>query len=285
MDSRPLWAFMRERHQIYLRRKEGSPPPWTSDRILQKFAFTNVYRELDKTTVWFRENVRDRAPSPEDALFCTVAFRWFNRIETGRKLLEELGPDAWFLDDWHSERAEAVLRPLPQWVTGAYMIKSPTGMDKLTGILRCIDRFFTTEKDLRDLARTMINERSLERAWEKLIQVDLLGPFLAYEIVTDLRHTAVLRDAKDINTWANAGPGAMRGLNRLYGRDLKYRARKHPWIEEMCRLHDQSKREWPKAWPALELREIEHSLCEFDKYERVRLGQGRPRSKFHGGKE
>jgi hypothetical protein len=30
----------------------------------------------------------------------------------------------------------------------------------------------------------------------------------------------------------------------------------------------------------LEMRDIEHSLCEFDKYERVRLGQGKPRSKY-----
>ncbi len=30
-------------------------------------------------------------------------------------------------------------------------------------------------------------------------------------------------------------------------------------------------------WPPLELREIEHSLCEFDKYERVRLGEGKPK--------
>ena len=30
----------------------------------------------------------------------------------------------------------------------------------------------------------------------------------------------------------------------------------------------------------LEMRDIEHCLCEFDKYERVRLGQGRPRAKY-----
>ena len=32
--------------------------------------------------------------------------------------------------------------------------------------------------------------------------------------------------------------------------------------------------------PSLEMRDIEHSLCEYDKYERARLGQGRPRSRF-----
>ena len=30
------------------------------------------------------------------------------------------------------------------------------------------------------------------------------------------------------------------------------------------------------------MRCIEHSLCEWDKYERVRLGQGTPRSKYNG---
>ena len=32
--------------------------------------------------------------------------------------------------------------------------------------------------------------------------------------------------------------------------------------------------------PALEMRDIEHCLCEFDKYERTRLGEGRPRAKY-----
>jgi hypothetical protein len=42
-----------------------------------------------------------------------------------------------------------------------------------------------------------------------------LGPFLAYEIVTDLRFTALLENAPDIMTWANPGPGAKRGITRL----------------------------------------------------------------------
>ena len=30
----------------------------------------------------------------------------------------------------------------------------------------------------------------------------------------------------------------------------------------------------------VDMRTIEHSLCEWDKYERVRLGQGKPRSVY-----
>ena len=32
--------------------------------------------------------------------------------------------------------------------------------------------------------------------------------------------------------------------------------------------------------PRFEARDIEHTLCEFDKYERVRLNEGKMRSKY-----
>jgi len=35
--------------------------------------------------------------------------------------------------------------------------------------------------------------------------------------------------------------------------------------------------------PPFELKEIEHSLCEFDKWARVTGGEGRPRRRFHPG--
>ena len=37
---------------------------------------------------------------------------------------------------------------------------------------------------------------------------------------------------------------------------------------------------WPKEYGKLSPTDIQFQLCEFDKYERVRLGQGRPRSKY-----
>ena len=53
-----FFAYARKRHEIYLKRKAGEPPPWTDDPILQQYRFTNVFRELDKTTLWFKKYVR-----------------------------------------------------------------------------------------------------------------------------------------------------------------------------------------------------------------------------------
>jgi hypothetical protein len=39
---------------------------------------------------------------------------------------------------------------------------------------------------------------------------------------------------------------------------------------------------WPQNWPHWEMREVEHTLCEFDKYERARLGEGRPKQLYDG---
>ena len=105
------------------------------------------------------------------------------------------------------------------------------------------------------------------------------GGFMAYEAVTDMNYTPVLAEAVDKNTWANAGPGAKRGLNRIHDRDLKYG--RADWNKEMKQLLEHKEyfvRRDLNISHIIDMRCIEHSLCEWDKYERVRLGQGRPRS-------
>tara|TARA_R100000781_G_scaffold74024_1_gene46146 strand:- start:699 stop:1094 length:396 start_codon:yes stop_codon:yes gene_type:complete len=110
-----------------------------------------------------------------------------------------------------------------------------------------------------------------------------MGPFMAYEVVTDLRHTYLLEDAKDVLTWGNAGPGAMRGLNRLTGRELGYSKRSHDWVGEMQELYKIVQTKLPphilqRNDMRYEMREIEGGLCEFDKYSRIVKGEGRTRS-------
>ena len=51
-------AFIKERHDIYLKRKAGQPGPWTADPILAGGRFCNVFRELDTVTIWIEENIR-----------------------------------------------------------------------------------------------------------------------------------------------------------------------------------------------------------------------------------
>ena len=105
---------------------------------------------------------------------------------------------------------------------------------------------------------------------------------MSYEVVTDLNYTPVLDKAQDRFSWANAGPGAKRGLNRIHDRTLTKSMPQTQANKEMQELLAQAPNYIQSHVPldAVDMRTIEHSLCEWDKYERVRLGQGKPRSKY-----
>jgi 5-hmdU DNA kinase, helical domain len=96
--------------------------------------------------------------------------------------------------------------------------------------------------------------------------------FMAYEVISDLRW-ACLRDAPDVMTWANAGPGAVRGLHRVFGRPADQPLSQDQALVEMCGLLDKSPDHLGEHVPPLEMRDVEHSLCEFDRYQRAKQGR------------
>jgi alpha-glutamyl/putrescinyl thymine pyrophosphorylase clade 1 len=309
-----FFAFARERHLIYLRRAAGlTRSEWTSDHILSKYRFTNVFRELDATTVWFKNNVREPMRDRPEVLLATVLFRWFNRITTGEAIFQQedlIGGacTAWdsLLNHGHTglTDVEAAVRTYcgkGPYVTGGYIIKTPDGYDKLKGVLKCVEWFMEAEGRETvawlDHAEWMLKfpeKRTLEECWQWLRQFPYMGDFMAYEVVTDLRHTALLDRAPDIMTWANPGPGAARGLGRILHNDphkFDQKRDKALLIEEMRKLLAvsdekfgpalQHKTAWTDQYiPEWEMRDVEHTLCEFDKYERARLGEGRPRGVY-----
>ena len=81
------------------------------------------------------------------------------------------------------------------------------------------------------------------------------------------------------------GPGSARGLNRVCGNERDEKWKQDQWLQvlqELQVLVNEALPELPTAWPKLDAQNLQNCLCEFDKYERVRLGEGRPRSLFNG---
>ena len=267
-----FFSTARERYEIKLRRKMGDPWPWTDDPIFREWRFTNVHREDDKTTTWFREHIRDplckNLPdyyTPQLAHVkiteATLIFRWFNRIETGQ-IIEDL-----LLHGWNTVEARQRLYNVSPVVTGAYIIKAGDGVSKLDGILACID-------EARPYLPRMVPGwgHTLHKAWEDLKTLHFMGGFMAYEVVTDLRWTPVLCNANDIMSWANFGPGAIRGMGRVVDNDpwiFKNTARDQRLMLDLAKqLLSLSQIEdyWPQVWPKWEMHEIEMWLCEYAKY-------------------
>ena len=280
LDTYFYWIHERESIRI---NKEvlGHTPPWTDDEVLQKYKFCQVFREDDRTTRWFREHIREPLKDSTDVFMATVIFRWFNYIESGRTLLKHD-----LICNWDRKKAIEEISKQDKWVTGAYIIKTPNRMNKVTGVAECISHMW---KDKNYLIDTMYGVHSLEKTWNILRDYPYMGPFMAYEVVTDLRHTYCLDNANDIMTWANPGPGAMRGLNRLTGRELGFCKRSHPWNEEMQELLEIAITERLDGElisdTNFEMREIEGGLCEFDKYSRTVKKQGTTRSIYKHNKD
>lgn len=282
-----FFAFVRERYRIFLRRGEGQPWPWTEDPILRKYHFCNVFREDDKTTRWIRERITEELSGPA-LLGALLIARRINSIPS----LEKLTANTDLLHSWPgslplwAQEVRGLLKDQSPLTGRAYRVPTPNnrGLNKLEGLLWCFER---------DLPRTLKMQielprlNTLRRTAKRLQDLNHIGKFVAYEIATDLRHS-LLREAPDIMTWACVGPGAVRGIGQCYHGDAdyyqvgtsrrpkpnpKYEATYLTMVRELLQM-SQDPTHWPQEWPAWEMREVEHTLCEFDKYERARSSGG-----------
>lgn len=287
-----FWYWMRERHAIYLKRfKEKEPHPWTKDKILTEYKFTNVYRQLDRVSLAWQDRYvhllnRGKKLKNSDILFHCIMFRLFNLPETYDALFYGITGRK----DWNLKKAIKILEQRrdedhEQIFTGAYIVSNGNRTEsKIQVICEAVD--YAYKRKIR-LANKIKRKKSMEKAVEILQCIPTVGSFVAYEIACDLRFTKVLNNARDVLAWANPGPGAKRGIRRLlYGSAEKKGGKPIDWNSAMRELLTmvpkdlQKHLDMTKEGVPFEMREIEHSLCEFDKYMRVKNGEGKPRSRY-----
>jgi hypothetical protein len=278
------FQFVNERHAVYIRRGRGDEWPWTKDRILQEYFFTNIYRELDTGTIYCRTKIREPYANHPELFFNIALYRTYNLIGT----YEEIG----YVNNFDPDHIKEILRSRKdsgnKVFTGSHMITG-TGGGGRDKISMAVDLWLTPLWDNRHII-VPTKKDTLQSAFKRLIRCNGYGPFIGYEIITDLRHTRYLRHASDIMTWANPGNGAMRGVKRLYGifvhhLDPEFKTKninlpEEIYVDCMQMLLTMSPSYLEYWMPSMEIRDIEHSLCEWDKYERIRLQEGKMRRKF-----
>jgi hypothetical protein len=276
MRANDLFKFINERYEIYLKRGAGKPKPWTKDKILQQYRFCNTHRENDKVTLWISHNWREPNKDNPDLWFAMCVARFVNWPDT----LDEIGfPLPWnprnFYQSCHNRMADG-----DQVFTGAYII--PSAGPKIKYIA---DEVLTPVWEDRENIRPFKGD-TLNNFFERLQMHNGFGSFMAAQVVADIKYVEPLASAEDWWTFASSGPGSRRGLNRVCGKDVD-----HSWTEEKWRLKlaELQKEIDPlvknAGMPRLHAQDLQNCLCEFDKYERVRLGEGRPRSKYPDTKE
>jgi len=284
-----FWFFIKERYVIFKKRQAGQKAPWTTDATLQQYRFCNVFREDDKATIWIRKNWREPYRNHKNLWFAMAVARQINKIET----LERLGFPSQDPDSW-KKHALKVLGAMDEdgekIYGGAYIITAGgvSGPKYLYTVNKVLFPTFAYHTDQGTFDYQYCD--SLQNTWNLLREGLGFGPFIAYEVVTDMRWTRYYSERiGDHMTWANAGPGAKRGLARIFYNDVEKTISPDECLELMRKLLHDSRRlvKGKYFWETLglprplEMRDIEHSLCEVDKYLRVWDGR-RMKCKYNG---
>lgn len=266
--------FCLEREAIRLRRFVGKPPPWTEDPILGRYRFCNVNREHDTVTVWIRQHIRDPYANDRALWWNLCMARLFNWPDT----LAGIGYVQRFNAATIKSRAMDVGKRTGKIFTGAYIV-STNGV-KMPKVDYIVDRV------LAPLWRHGVEDGVFGGGFETcygwatyLMNHIGFSDFMANQVVTDMKYTPLCCYADDVATFCLAGPGTIRGLNRLLGANKDAPMTRKAAHAKLIDVRD-ALRTSPLHPHFTDLNNLSNCFCEWDKYERVRLGEGKPRSTY-----
>lgn len=303
-DRLMYWIIERERVRLSKERNAGKP--WTEDFILQSYRFCNVRRMDDKVSKWLMENWYKPNLNHTNALIACALARFFNLPST----LEHIG----FPLLWDPTVYKYVLKKRRDLVhvlfNGAYMVRGNDGEDKIDSVID-----FYVDPLVRNGIANQLDYSSMERSVDILQESYGFGSFMAGQVIADMRWIVTQRAEvvdkttfmehlkpikffyntdlwQDRNTWAAQGPGSTRGLNRVLGRDPKFPVSREMFQKEFGQLRTRVMESLAenKTYPVLcerllmelEAHDYQNCLCEYDKYERVLWGAGRPKQRYSG---
>lgn len=230
-------------------------------------------------TQWIAANWREPHADDFDLWFGMAVARFVNWPDT----LAELGwPVPWDAVAFRRILGERQARG-DKVFGDAYNI--PNGGKTSPKVMHVADAILTPLSAGRLMLRPRPGEK-LAAFHGRLMGRPYLGSFYAAQIVADVKQVQ-LKDAKDWWTFAASGPGSRRGLNRLLGRPIA-----NPWSKDDYAWHAALQRLQEDIAPELEqigigrlcAQDLQNCLCEFDKYERMRLSEGKPKRRYvpHG---
>lgn len=272
MQTKELCKFIKEREAIRVKKERGDAQPWTKDPILATYRFCNVHREHDRVSRWICDKWREPNAGLADLWFAMVVARLLNLPDS----LAVVGlPLPWKPMKFAKILSERKAKGLKNF-NGAYIVSTNgRAMDKVEYLtLRVLEPLWAARKHIRPTKGDTLEEFHM-----RLMKFDGMGSFMAAQVVADMKYVPPLLDAPDWQTFAAPGPGSRRGLNRVMERPVEQAWPGKSWHVALGELHMAV----GALLPDLELhaQDLQNCLCEFDKYERVRLGEGTPKQLYH----
>lgn len=269
-----LVYWISERQSIYVKKTQGLPKPWTDDPVLRKYRFCNVYREQDTVTRWIADNWRAKYADHPNGWFAMVLARLLNWPWTLSKFSAPL--------PWKRDQFVGVVRMIQaaggKAYSSAYIVS--TNGNAMNKAVYLADRVLEPLWQARETIRPKSKD-TCRRLHQRLARHTGMGSFIAGQVVADTKF--MMDNPGDFWTFAVSGPGSKRGLNRVCGRPIGAPWNEQVWYDHLEQLGEQllAYEEIAKL-PRISMQDLQNCLCEFDKYRRVELGAGTPRSKYPG---
>lgn len=263
-SEQTFWNFVNHRQHAWLRKRDGSFP-YSDDPAIARYHFTNVYRELDRGTIWFQQH------HGGDPLPAAIVYRPLNRIST----FELPGVKTGWNGQIPTRRLKrffnivcAASRDGQQVFTGRHLNR---GLEYYGRTLDALD-----PRRLPKLRKEIENCRSLREVISTLKRIPGIGDFFAWQITCDLMESGMLGRCEDRARWAHLGPGALIGLRLVFG--LAKNPTRREADELVTRLAASPLNMIDVRWvppylpPFLSVKNIEHALCEYGRWIRAHNG-------------
>ena len=267
------WRFAAERQAIFFRRVSGTLYPWTKDRILQTYKFTNAYRAADRVSQYLiKKVIYEGEQTPNEIFFRILLFKIFNKIETWELLQRELGTISYA--DYSYRHYDSILTMATahgkKIYSAAYIMPSggthSSFSRKHRMHLRLIQQMI---KD--DLPSRIFESKSMRDAFELLVSYPTIGNFLGYQYITDLNYSNLTNFSE--MEFVTPGPGALDGIHKCFA-DLGGLNQSEIIKVVTDRQHAEFERlglQFQSLWGRpLQLIDCQNLFCEVSKYARVR---------------
>lgn len=264
------WYFACERQNIFIKKLNGEPSPWTTDEILQNYKFCNSYRVNDRVSQYLLKNViyNGKKYSNDDMLFRILLFKLFNKESTWELLLDHFQDITLktFNKEEYSKVLEEAISNGVKIYNDAYIscANKAFGCDrKHDNHLSLLDKMFNIDK----MQDKIIKCKTMKEGFDIIKSYPLIGNFMAYQLVTDINYSEAVNWKED--EFTVAGPGSLRGIKKCFidkgdlsNEDIIRYMYEHQ-DKEFKRLNLNFKRIGNRP---LQLIDCQNIFCELDKY-------------------
>lgn len=275
-----LVEFVNEREQVRLNKDRGFLQPYTLDPILAKYRFCNVRRKDDRVSQWLLKNYYKDVSG--DVWFRALLARLINWPPTLLYLMDKLVIPR-RAEDFNSYlfiEAMKELEARKEKIYSSAYIVYPTMVKGNTKSVNLCEYIIKPTIDMASKMRGAVASGSIKHTTNQLAEAFGIQTFIAGQVSADLTYLRFqLDNAIDLYSWAPMGPGSQRGLNRLHERKLLKVITENRFNQELVEAREIIIKS-NEALKDLTLHDCQNIMCEFDKYQRVKTGEGKPRQNY-----